>query len=678
MTRVMRTVKVCLALVAMAALPACSLINAPKQLPPEPHDAGRNDGGGCRSRETCFNGVTVDDDCDGVTDCDDLDCANDARCCAGGAGTVSLSEPWTAPDVGGTWTVPANDFASTFTTVSGIGLTSFGADGVLRSLMPRDRTKSCVPLALGARVEVYLHGDACTGACTDEAAVLLTGATVPVRGAALAADLRVSVTAGNTLHVTSGTTELVEPTAIDPTGRVVIDISSSVQDGVAVLAASVLTGTDGLEHTVASNVAFIAQSLLRACPGDSLLGVPAAPGLSLAVEGRGSSVTVGPLTVSTLGCTNPNVFSSAGEPITASDVGAADDWAAGGFSAPALLPYSGTQRLFYDAAKLGRDLEETAPIDFSIGAAEAPSFTSPWAALPTSPAPPYLTRTPPTCAPGSCVEPGSVREPTASATYQGTRFDSTVGEHILAFARATAIADVYDIAYVKAPTGSRGAPPSPQSAELLVAPSEACVSVRDPALAQADERPAAGLWLFYTCVRTLGPSTIRATALEFTDGTLGALKDTDVEVLGPGIGAYAANGVSGSAALVRAVSPSLEFPDRKALAVRLWFVARGLDGRRSLALAEGQVAIGTGEDAATLRIPALQPYPANPLLYGNAPELGTCDGTCILRDVAIGRLPNSTALTVLVARSVDLTVGGTEWQLIPLSQTLEQRWWGTP
>jgi hypothetical protein len=40
-------------------------------------------------------------------------------------------------------------------------------------------------------------------------------------------------------------------------------------------------------------------------------------------------------------------------------------------------------------------------------------------------------------------------------------------------------------------------------------------------------------------------------------------------------------------------------------------------------------------------------------------------------------LPNDTALTLLVARRVDRTAGGTVWELVPLAQSLEERWWGT-
>ncbi len=690
MTRLTRTMKVCLALVAMAALPACSLINAPEVLPPEPYDGGADGGpvdgevegdadidadGGPRDdasrplHEICFNGEDVDDDGDGATDCADLDCASEPTCC-GGAGTARLSEDWTDPtNFSLRWLLADLSDYGVVTTQDGVALSSFGDDGVLRSLLPSTPRNRCVSLGFGARIAVTLLPAGCMG-CTGEAAVVLTGATTPARGVPLAADLRVAVAADGALRVTSGDTVLSDTSTVDSTGHIVIEIGAAVRDGVPVLAASVSTGATGVEESVIKGIPFIAQSLLSACKDG--------PGLSIALEGSGSAVTVGAVQVTELACTNPRVFGRdvADTVITSAVLPSTVGWTGGGLSAPALLPEATVQHLFYDATNVPRELESIAPIDFAIGAADALSFASPWGsfsghALQQGDA--YLGTTPPACTSPPCAAQRSVREPTASAVYSGTRIASTEDTHILAFARETDTADLYAIEYVDAPLVNTTPATAPDGMHVLVAPSGECHSVRDPALAQADAAPDAGLWLFYTCEHLDGPSTIRAVALHFDTGVLVPNPETDVEVLGPGIGAYAAHGVAGPAALVRVTSGTLP-----TLAVRLWFVARGVDGRRSLALAEGQVPVTAGAVAATLPIPALQAYPANPLLYGDSAPLPDCGGTCILRDVAIGRLPNSTALTVLVARSVDLTAGGTEWQLIPLSQTLEQRWWGTP
>lgn len=674
--------------VAVLTLPACSLLNHPAALPAPPSDAGVTDAEGldagdagdggnvdggpvCRAREVCFNGPSVDDDCDEATDCADLDCANAAACCDDGTGAALFTENWGAATFEVNWSFAAADMASTFTLSDG-ALTSFNADGRVRSLMPSDGARRCVPLALGARIEVVLDATRCsTIACTDEAAVLLTGADSPASGVALAADLRVGAGHDGALRVTSGSTSLLPVAAsLAVGGRVVIEISPSARDGVAVLAARVLTGAVGSEAVVVADGAFIAQSLLRACPGG--------PGLAIAVEGRGSTVTVGRLSVTPLACTNPRLFMAGGNVVTTANVGASDGWTSGGIAAPALLPEMDIEHLFYDATNVERDLESIAPIDFAIGAADGASFTATWNPLLGSDGVvghAYVGTTPPACTTPPCTPGRSVREPTASANYLDDVIDGTT--HVLAFARESAASsDVFAIEYVDAPV--RNDQPVTVLPSMLVEPSTDCSSVRDPALAQAGAVPSDGLWLFYTCERGAEESTIRAVALELTAGVLGPISGTDVEVIAPGIGVYAEGGVESPAALVRVREMSLpEFPER-ILAVRLWFVARGRDGRRSLALAEGQIGVPAPSAPASTPIPVLAPYAANPLMYGDAAVLGACDGDCDVRDVGIGRLPSETVLTVLVARRVDRTAGGTEWQLVPLVQTLEARWWGIP
>jgi len=659
---------------ALLALTACSLGNDPVPLPLPPQDGGvqsdAGDGGNvdggpiCRAREICFNAAALpsvpdglDDDCDGATGCADLDCANEARCCDDTAGPVLFSEDWSASNFGLRWTFAPPDSAGTLTL--GSQLRGFGADGLLRSIMRSVPAERCVPLALGARIELAFDGSRCTGACTDEAAILLTGADTPARGVGLAADLRVAVGADGALSVTSGGTPIVtSPGALGAGGRVVIEISPTARDGVAVLAARIETGPVASARVVVADGAFIAQSLLRNCDGG--------PGLALAVEGRGSTVWVEPLTVTPLSCTNPRIFATGGETVTATNVGAASGWTSGGISAPALLPETGALHLFYDATNVERDLERTAPIDFAIGGADAAAFGSGWMPLAAGDA--YVGTTPPACTTPPCSARASMREPTASASYNpGTRA-ILGGTELFAFAlESAADPDVFSIAYVNTP------PVRPTAPIALLDPPAGCVSVRDPGFAQASDISENGLWMFYTCVRASQPSTIRAVTLDPGGVALVVRSGTDTEVLTPSIGAYAARGVSAPAGIVRVV-PGI----RQTLAVRLWFVAHGADGRRSVALAEGQLQLEPGAAVDEAVLPLLAPYPANPLLRGDSPQLPPCGGVCDVRDVGIGRIPNSTALTLLVARRVDRTAGGTLWELIPLVQTLEAAWWGTP
>ena len=689
-------------MMALLALTACSLSNDPLPLPLPPQDGGALDGspldggdagdggnvdGGpiCRAREICFNAPALpsvedglDDDCDGATGCDDLDCANEARCC-GGSDVPLFRETWgSVATISANWTFAAPDTAATFAP-SGMALMRFGSDDRLHSLMPNSEPMRCVPLALGARIELLVTPTLCTG-CADEAAVVLTGADAPARGAALAADLRVAIRGDGSIDVRSGSTPLL--TGASPmlaAGRVEIEISPSARDGVAVLSARVSTGPDASETVIVADAPFIAQNLLRACSGG--------PGLAVAIEGRGSMVSVGALTVTPLACPNPREFRVGGTIITDATVMASGGWHGGGISAPALLseqpilggPSTKLHHLFFDASNVERDLEGTAPIDFAVGAAYLGSFAGTW--LPVTGADgasgtAYVGVTPPSCTTPPCAARRSVREPSASATYSGAKISGL--SYLLAFAREVAPTepDVFALEYIVAPLSTIETPPAPPSddSRVLVRPSSTCDSVRDPALAQADEAPEDGQWLFYTCESATRPPSIRAVALEIAAGQLGPVDGTDVEVLSAGIGAYAARGVRAPAPLVRV----RVLEGSPTLAVRLWFIAIGSDGRRSLAMAEGQVQLEPGAAVAEAPTPRLSPYPANPLLYGDSSALPPCGGVCDVRDVGIGRLPNDTALTLLVARRVDMTAGGTVWELVPLAQSLEARWWGTP
>jgi len=695
-------------LCASLALPACTLLNAPDALPPFPVDGGgvESDGGGsedassddmtldedggvdagvdvgCRSREICFNGS--DDDCDDAIDCDDLDCASNAACCT--AGDPRIDEMWTASGFALRWKSEPESALGNFTADAAL---SFGADGRLRSLVRRGDFPGCLPLVFGARIEFeYALGacvDADAGACDGEAAVLLTGADGAAMGAPLAADLRVAVNRDALLSVTSGTTSLPgSPQALGGLRRVVIEISPTAQDGVPVLAARVFAPgvSSDLDVVVASNVPFLPQSALRACPVDATLAATLG-GLRIAVEGRGSAVTLGRLQVTPLACTNPVVFTSAVSSITAASLPAASGWNAGGIGAPALLPQTGAQHLFYDATNVDRDLESVAPIDFAIGAADAESVTSAsWQSRPsTAPgvaAPAYVGSTPPACTTPPCPPSTSFREPTASAAWDPSgQLGGT--SYLLAFARETD-GGAFEVAYVNAPIPAEESPGASPTTRTLVAPGGTCTSVRDPAFAQAERGQGEGLWLFYTCERADLPSTIRAVPLALRSGAWVVVPGADVEVLGPSIGAYAARGVRGAAPLVRVLPDPAPGSMGGTLAVRLWFAARGADGRATLGLAEGQRRLVVRGAAPSEMLPALVPSPANPLLDGTSAALGGCVGSCALEDVAVGRIPGAgaTQVTLLVARRVDEPSGGTLRQFIPLEQTLEPRWWGNP
>jgi hypothetical protein len=687
-----------LLLSACLALSACTLLNPPDALPRAPFDAGavdlgggvdmtiEEDGGvdaGIRSREICFNGA-MDDDRDGATDCADLDCAGNAACCEGGL--PRLSEDWSAA-LNGRWQ-PANLSADVGPrALSTDGALSFGDDGRLRSILPLDALARCLPLALGARIVAEFErapcADADAGACSGEAAVILTAADTPASGTALAADLRVSVDGDRLLRVTSGATALLSaPVAIGAARRVVIEVSPVARDGVPLLAVRVRVGLEGAEVDALADAVFLPQDALRPCAVETG-GTTTVGGLRIAVEGRGPAIELGLLEATPLACTNPVVFSPSGNVITAAALPVEGDWNRGGIGAPALLPERDFQYLLYDATNVDRDLEDVASIDFSVGMADAVNFRAmSWLSRPmTGPTPPaYLGTTPPTCTTMGCTSPTTYREPTASGSWDAMGV-LTTSSYLLAFARETPDGP-YEIAYADVPRALVSSPgAAPAFGARLVGPTDTCVSVRDPAFVQADLDPERGLWLLYTCELGTGPSTIRGVNLQLSrDGVWSVRADTDVEVLGPSIGAYAARGVRGAAPLVRVLPDAAPDSMGGTLAVRLWFVARGAEGRATLGLAEGQRRLVVRGAAPSEMLPALVPSPANPLLDGASTALGACPGSCALEDVAVGRIPGAgaTRLTLLLARRVDEPGGGTVRQFIPLEQTLEPRWWGNP
>jgi hypothetical protein len=689
-------------LCASLALPACTLLNAPDALPRPPSDSGARDTGtigsdggasdaaldpdmdgdagpGCLAREICFNGASQDDDCDDAVDCDDLDCAGNAACCDTAGSSARLDEPWNAIDDLVWYAATSVDEGSVSTDG---GALRFGGDGVLRSIMLDVPDVGCLPLVSGARIAFTANvaggcvlGDG--GVCPDEIAMVLTAATSPLSGRALPADLRVAVGGDGNLRVTSGATPLLRtPASLGTDGRVVVEISPTARDGVRFLSVRVVTFDGGVERQVVANEAFVRQDDLRSC-AVTPMSAQRAGGLQLAFEGRGASVTFGGLTASPLACVNPVTFFQAGDVVTAATLPVAGAWNAGGLGAPALLRGRGNELLFYDASNVERDLESVGTLDFSVGAAGAASFRSVmgWDSRPAqdggAPSPAYLGQTPPTCIGDGCTSRISYREPTAAATWDalGVFPESTF---LLGFARE-AVEGAYEIAYLEeffAPTRAPGS--APEGVMALVRPGTECSSVRDPAFAQAGLDAATGLWLFYTCERAGSPSSIRAVTLEERDFVWRAIDGTDREVVSAAVGAYASRGVRGPAPLVRM------FPDGAAgatLAVRLWHMALGTDGRRTLALATGQVSVGEIAAVPTSAIPALVGDPASPLLDGSAAVLGSCGGSCDLEDVAVGWRPGTTDLVFMLARSVYSPGSGTARELVPIGQTLERRWW---
>jgi hypothetical protein len=98
------------------------------------------------------------------------------------------------------------------------------------------------------------------------------------------------------------------------------------------------------------------------------------------------------------------------------------------------------------------------------------------------------------------------------------------------------------------------------------------------------------------------------------------------------------------------------------ITLRLWYLARDSRGQVRLAFAQGR---GPTEGG----LPALEPYPANPILQGDSPVLGgDCSLGCRLTGASVTpNLSRTSEYQLLVTRS-RLTAGGPIHDVVPLLQ----------
>ncbi len=382
-------------------------------------------------------------------------------------------------------------------------------------------------------------------------------------------------------------------------------------------------------------------------------------GLYAAIEGAGNSVSVlGPLSYTKNECSNPSQFR---QPDSAVDVSTVEACAPGGVGAPALVGYCRDScdgaspqlqwDLWVDASEIERDDEFYRPVDFGVCgyARQAPDLpdgtNGDWTARPPGTAP-YLWTVPP-----------SSREPTLLPVAD---YASSHRVEQLWFAVAEASGpEIYDLhgdQLFTTPTSGSMAPPLLLQASAV----DDCESLRDPLLVadwtfDGDGNPSVrGSWLFFTCVRSADPASIGVVHLDqdrnVTDGTL------RTDVLTSDIGDYADRGVWAP----EGFSEVRSRPDE--ITVRLWFSTRDDAGHVQLGYAQGRGPLADG-------LPALAPYPANPILDGASPILGgDCSGDCVLDGVSVTPHANLVGrYQFLVSRS-RRTASAVVHELVPLLQ----------
>jgi hypothetical protein len=647
----------------VAALGGCTLLNAPDPgrldagfdapIPIDAYGRDATDAPICtRFERTCDDGD--DEDCDGLVDCNDFDCATSLDCC-GASQTVVPTESFDPPFPDWPW-MPTSFGAIT---QPGPRLDDFGRTGVPRGVRVRD----CVPIDLGARVMATLYAEAGTPvcgatACENYASIVLSPATdmPPGDPRGLLDELAVRVYHDGRAEVRRAD-EVLEtaPTnyGLDPIA-VTIELTPGVHtDGLAYVFATIRLQQPGIaEWTPFENDPFIPREHLVGAE----LGCTVARGLFLAFEGVGTNSGVDDVEVTRFECANPSHFQSPGTlgvELEAPDIGAEPGWTLGGVGEPAIASYrssvSDPERweLAYDASNRDRALEGMAPVHYSIGGSytTASGGLTMWTARLGSMSPrtagePILGFDPPDCVgavvpdpPNDCSLLRSYREPGLYVPLDEadrTLLSPTTSPFLVAARQIPASRD-FEI------VGARydGLPLDDSDLATLLSPHEGCASLRDPALLPGAPDGEMPFFLLYTCDPGDGtPTTIRAARLASPLGP--ATAEPGWEIRPDQLGRFAEAGVSSPDGAVWFVGATSGYA-----VYRIYFVAESYDGAPVLAFAEGN-AQAWGE------LPDVVPYAGNPVLRSDDPLLGDCptDG-CDIRSVAVTRhadLPNRVRL----------------------------------
>ncbi len=647
----------------------CSIFNAPdRDLIPNDGgldampDGGPGDGGpdgGPVGEQNCQNGI--DDDGDQLTDCADFDCIAQPECCAEGQkgffaaewDRTTLNEQWlSAPSAA----LPRRNSEQTM-------LVEFEPDDVPRSIIARE----CIPLATGAelRFRITPQGNrSCDDDCREYTAIVWTPVTNMQSGASLLRELAIEIAPNGQLRVTRGN-DVVPTPALTLTPLLEHEFTVQIAPGLrsggrpTLLASISFRAIGGGDQTVSvlDEFAFTDQDqLLLESPGCE--GVA---GLRVAIEGVGESAHVGEFEVDTKRCVNPSQFQrpAVGSRTLmsgSSDLGFSDTWSAEGLGAPTLVSsLSGSAvrwDLMVESTDVDPDLGNSARIGYALGHAQTTVWDSvPW----TGGDDPKLGDDPPSCLVAPCPDGlVSLREPHLLARLNSGSMLSALS---LTFARevdASTCTDCFDIHVAAsvpfAPaTAVMSSMPLVQRAQV---PGD-CRSLRDPSAVPAGDDT--GYWVFFTCERLGQPSEIHA-IFAAADWTV----DPDrhqIVIRGDQIGAFAEGGVRGPEALV-------ETRDNTAT-LRLWFVSRSRAGETSFSFAQAQA------ESPIASLPALEPYPGNPVLRANAAAFGGCPGDdCPLHSLAVVRdAEQNSTLRFVVARRVN-TNSATSYELVPLEQFL--------
>jgi hypothetical protein len=653
-------------------------------------DAWTGDGGPCNGQAVelaCDD--AEDDDCDGLADCDDYDCASSLSCCGTERPIGQATSNFETVPAGWQW------MPSDFTIPQPTGsISDFGVSGKPRAI----RAPVCLPIELGVRVRATIHADGdppvCpSGPCENYASIALTATTDFEDGEEVTDDLSVRIyhdgraeTRQNRAVRDARETPFAATPSASPIG-VSIDLAPGVSpdDGEAWIYATVVLVQDASTWTAIDHQPiFTARDLLGPA-----FGCVEARGLLLAFQGIGQGIhRIDNLRSDRFDCANPGHFEPAGPigtTLDATTLRAQTNWTGGGIGSPTIMSSLDAPRgeggvdrwdILYDGSNLERTNEPIANVHFSIGGAFTAAdvaglsmFTGRRGVAPIA-GDPLFGFDPPECfegviptPPGDCALLRSYREPSVWAPID------EAGRHVppsatltVAFAREVVGAPGrFEIGGGTVPMSNASDPTEYiEEGQTLLSPADAgeCVSFRDPLLLPTRANGLGPLLLFFTCERGKGtPSTIGVATIATPFPRAASIVRTDL--LTPAdVGPFARAGLSDPDGAVWFHEGGATY--------RLWFLSHTL-AEATLSFAEGTI---TPEQSDLgVMAPPLRPYPANPVMTAIDPVLGACASSdCDLESLAVTRMstqPNRVRLMISRTRYGATTI---EHGLVPVEQ----------
>lgn len=638
-------------------LPGCIWLNAPDddllELPASAMERFCDDG--------------QDNEGDGLVDCADFDCLGASVCCDETPSTP-LDESWSGGNPFAAWAPVPSTIAQLPVLGEHLGRTVIAA-------FPSDDDPAaiafdpCVPMALGAELEIDLMA---TGSeqcepnkpCAPYAALVLTLEPDMPTGERLRDELAVLLHGSGLLRLTTNNTEELSRAPFAPGEWVTVRMTvvPLVGAGPPRLRARVTASTDKAQIVMGDDVRLTGLERLIDTGDCSQVG-----GLHLAIEGRGSAVLVGRVGASRQTCVNPSQFQPLDATLMSETLGfdaSEEPWTTGSFGAPALASTQTGGRLQWDVFAEASDLPPDTPVRVGHAIGHARTSTAGGPSAPSwgtwdSSVDPKVGDLPPSCIGESCPELTSVREPHLLAPSSSSL--------LLSFAQELPGAQLGPLRFGLSVLDSVGPPES-----ALVVPTEptlepsdlstlaTCVSLRDPSLIPVDSALEGGYWLLFSCVEESGVATqVHAVRLTQTLALvpLGESDNHHIVLSAAEHGAVA----------VQSPEPVVTFSDR-GTTVRLWFLAIDEAGERSV-----RVAVGFASSTAlSPTLPALLPFPVNPVLASNSPSLGPClvGEECTLQSLAVTpHADDPDRLRFLLARRVKGMSGARRFELVPLEQT---------